>query len=448
MAAAAEMTGNGKTVVLPKIQRIVTRFPNLECGFFSALLTIRRIREGLDIATTSGEVEWQFVSTATLKKPNPNADAQFIQETLRKQGVIFFNAGDARSAGKYDQHGRPENQSLCELCSLDLLRQDYDFLVRRPWLCDIFRLIRQNDIDGSRISRHKHHLRELMVAATQEWRDKPKAALDFLTLAFCGVFEQAKNGVPVSQLFDPDVIKQGVAKHAPDQADEFTKQVDRFIVRLGEFWRQALRDVANAERYGKIAEFRHPDFPLRRPWKAIMLYSTSPKAAQAARYKGYHLIMVRNPNSPSRKSRDKHVQIFSGTMFQWSVKDPDHKHPPVVRWRLDMGQIARQLRILEANFQEPRQRLEKGDWTSSGMIYYETGLACPWYVPEFRTAVFNGTDSSKDIPPSKIRADKIFQEMVAKAPECGLLIQVPKKDKKWRHYEPRQGASRQPVHVA
>ncbi|MFA6322950.1 MAG: hypothetical protein WCX71_05810, partial [Candidatus Buchananbacteria bacterium] len=128
---------------IPKVRTIKVGFgsTSLEPAFFWALLEfLMQVRRHLGVKR--GEISWKFVSSAHLIKPDPEAERKTI-EFSRNRGVIFFNV-----LGGWDQHGSERNKSLCEICSLDLVRGEYDFIKYRPWLLSIFEAVRKNDIDG------------------------------------------------------------------------------------------------------------------------------------------------------------------------------------------------------------------------------------------------------------------------------------------------------------
>ena len=412
--------GNGNRV---KIQRIWTRFPNLECGLFAALLEIERVRQHLGIKL--GELKWKFMSTAQLDDPEASANQEENwEETARRKGIIYFNVGGGGKNG-WDQHGRPENRSLCEICSLDLVRGAYDFLDHRPWLRDIFLRVRQNDIDGTSITSAANNLRQLMSGLTITRLDEPEAVLEFLKLGFLGVFNRCKAGVDAETAFGLEAMLIGVAEDCPGQWEWFKTLAEEAIAANEKDETDAREAVAKAERMKKTATVRH--LGLFRPLRVIELRTDSTRADKVARWKCYDIIIVWRSNG--------HCQIFTSTPFQYGG---DGKASVVAKWRVDLGEAAKQLRILEANFANPRQRLAKADWTASGYCYYESGGACPWYLAEFLVFLANGTQSSRNVPPTQIRHDKLFSEVVAILPACRLIrkqVNPGGGEGEWEHVE-------------
>lgn len=396
-----------------KISKITTRYANssLEVAFFMALLTIDRIRKHLGI--TVGEIVVEFMSTAFLLKPDLKELAK-RRGRERAKGTVTFNVG----AGTWDQHGRPENASLCSLCSLDLVRGEYDFLSHRPWLRQIYNTIRRNDIDGQRVSKNPQNIRELMVGLSAAYPNDHHKVLDVLTLAFVGVFARAKAGISEKRVFDIKEILIGVAEAEPARLAEFNKQVQVAQLCSRRAWNEAKQAVTKAKRRGKTWEVDHPHLTklLGRKIQVIEIHTNSPKAGQAARRAGYDLVVVYRPN--------RHCQIFSSTMECKEV---------VGKYKFDLGVVARHLRILEAKMSGKNLPSKKGqDWESSGFVYYQDGTACPLYLAEFRSSLFFGSLSSPDVPASKIRHDKLTGSVVHHLRKCVLLHQV---NGDWTHLE-------------
>ncbi|MFA6322913.1 MAG: hypothetical protein WCX71_05625, partial [Candidatus Buchananbacteria bacterium] len=251
---------------------------------------------------------------------------------------------------------------------------------------------------------------------------------------FCGVFKRAQANVALDRVFSLEEIKLGVAEFAPERAPWFNDEARKAILALVWDWKQALDDVKGAEEAKKTFFWKSNEgLPglLGRTVRVLELRSDAFSAAKASRYRHYDLVVVHRSNG--------HCQVFCGTMFQ--LKSATDK-TVIGKWRVDLDQVARRLRLLESRFTVPRKFLEcEGNdvsWTQSGFCYYQNlekasaMPACPWYLPEFRTAVFNGSLSSPNVPPTKIRHDKIMVELLAGLPECSLLRQNDD-DGKWAH---------------
>lgn len=374
-----------------KVKEIVTRFPNLECGFFAALLDYcPQACRHLNI--TTGQLKWRFISTATkINKPDDDPE------------IIYFNVG----GGQFDQHGKPENQSLCQLCSLDLVRESYNFLDRRPWIRDIFELIRANDKEGERISRHHFNLRELMTALSYKYQDDPQLVLNWLTLAFCGVFECCKAGIPIKNIFNPEEMVKGVAKWAPLKLAEFEELLNEAVATLQQHWAWAKRAVKKAEDFGK---FNTVFVTTIGEIKIIEVLSNSFKTGAAGRQAGYQIVIQWN--------RDRHCQIHGGHLRE-------KLNGSIIKKWAHMGEVASEVRLLEAK-SRGRQIASDQDLTKSGFVTFSGNEAVvPWYLPEFVTSLYNGTMSSgADIPPTVIDRQKLFEAVYQSLPRCLAVVKI------------------------
>lgn len=367
-----------------KIKRIKTRFPNLEVGFFAGLLVyLERMRVNLGI--TTGELEWVFVSTASEAEPED-------EET------ICFNAG----GGKYDQHGHPDNSLLGRVCSIDLVRGDYDFVRQRPWLREIYQLISANDVMGLRISRHPFNLRELLWGLTVTRADDPKLVLDWLTLAFCGVFNNLKEGISVKKVFEPEQLSKGVAAYVSDssQWSWFSELLDEAIVAIKRQVSWAKAAIKAAEDYDRVREVYVPSIDAT--VKVIEVRCDSVKTAPMARQAGYQLVIQWN--------KDGHCQIHGGTIKSGEI-----------RKQVDLGVVAQQIRFFEAKFRHTSMASGQ-NWQGSGFVVFENESNNPWYLPEFRTSLYNGTVSSKDVEPTRIMPNKLLEMVVAALPKCDGIV--------------------------
>lgn len=378
-----------------KVKKIITRFPNLECGFLAALLaycpTVCR-----HLSITTGKLLWDFISTATkINDPDDNPE------------IIYFNVGQ----GEFDQHGKIENQSLCQLCSLDLIRESYDFLHGRPWIKEIFQLVRANDIRGERISRHPFNLREIMTALSYNYKGNPKLVLDWLTLAFCGIFECCKAGIPIKDIFNPEEIIKGVAKWAPLQLEWFEELLSESIVTIKKHRAWANKAIKAAESQSRT---RTINVTTVGQVKVIEVFCDSFKTGSAGRQAGYQVVIQWNT--------DGHCQIHGGQLQEKSGETT------IKKW-VHMGEVASALRLLEAKFRG-RQIAPGQDWTKSGMVMFaENQTAIPWYLPEFDTSLYNGTMSSPDIPKTIIGRKKLFDTVCQSLPKSRAVIQVNDNDR-------------------
>ncbi|MBI3291086.1 hypothetical protein HYZ76_02275 [Candidatus Falkowbacteria bacterium] len=418
--------------MMPPIRIISTTygFSSLEAPFLNALLQIERVRRHLGVQKN---VDWRFISTATLEKPEVNSeDSAMIRSQLRQEGIIAFNVGGAKHLGEWDQHGRAENQGLCEMCSLDLVRGNYDFLTHRPWLTSIYAAVRQNDIYGTKLCPEPRNIRLLMnglatcyPASTQE---NCRLILDTMSMAFWGVFQRSQAGFPADQAFRLDQLLEGVKAHYADEPERirlFIDLVAKAEQAMDQDWEEAVQAVSKAEAFKKGRTVDHPLIKqmVDRQVRLIEVQSDSLKAAPATRTSnrvdGNGKSFKRPPYDLSIVCRQNgHVQISSGTLFQYGKNDQG-KNGIIGKWRFDLSHIAMKLRILEAKFAD--KRLERGNFTASGFVFYANGQACPWYLPEFRTSLLNGSLSSPDVPPTKIDHNKILDLVARELPSSSLL---------------------------
>lgn len=402
--------------------KIVTRYGNssLEVPFLRALIETGNIGENLGFAS---KVAWEFRSTAQLRKPTV-ADRAELQRKF-EDGIVHFNVG----GGAFDQHGRTEPAGLCETCSLDLLRGEYDFLKRRPWLRDIYRAVRENDLHGTAVSSEPQTIRHLMAGLDLLMPGEHEWQLAKMSLAFRAAFARCKADVPVDKALGLKEIGQGVAAVEPDKSTNFSALFKKSEKLLDNDWRQARQDLTNAVKAGKVTTVWHPQLsPIIGGYKlrVIELRSDAVQATKATRWAGFDkqlgqqmwpyevCVVLRSAGV------DGHVQIQFNDKKEFTKDSKTGKPQVVARWRLDLAPVAKALRLAESNL--TGRRLEHGvDWSSRGFIYDVNGDAIPWFAAEFATAIFNGTSSSPDVPVTKIRHDKIMASVTEALPLCRLL---------------------------
>ena len=416
------------------IQTIVTTlgFSSLEAPFFNALLTMERVRRQLGI--TRGKINWRFVSTWIPQKPTENPIK--VQQALREKGIVHFNVGHAAFAGEWDQHGRPKNKSLCELCSLDLVRGKYDFLQRRPWLTTIYQAVRNNDVYGTTLCQERNNLRRLMMGLGIIFRDEPKKMLEAMTLAFHGVFERSKQNYPVDEALSLDSVKTGVKIYCQDdlvQWQEFCLLADQAEQTILADEIQARQDIDQAENQYNFSIIKHPIIAqlMGKKIRIILVHSYALTLAKLTRTWRKKKIQGEKKSIPPYDltivvQSTGNFQIFSSTLNQLGGKDAiTGKRGVVGKWRFNLGPIAKSLRLAEANLSYPCPDRESDDWDQSGMVYYENGWACPLYLTEFLAAILNGSLSAPDVPPTKIPHDKILMMVSEFLPTCPLLREDP-----------------------
>ena len=375
----------------------IMRFPNTECGFLGGLFDyFPYVRRRLGI--TTGKLTWEFLSTATRKDEIGDTGGKFVFNVMK---------------GKFDQHGNPKNQELCRVCSLDLVRESYDFLqYRSKWLEEIFELVRANDISGERISRHPFNLRELMTALSYNYKNDPQLVLDWLSLAFCGVFKCCEAGILIEDVFNPEEMVKGVTLYSPQQLEWFEELLHEAISTIKQHRYWANKAIKAAESRGRFATINIPSVG---KVKVVEVFCDSFKTGAAGRQAGYQIVIQWN--------QDGHCQIHGGHLKEKSEESVTKK------W-VHMGEVAKELRFLEAKFRG-RKIKDGQDWTANDFILFaENDTAIPWYLPEFLTSLYNGTMSSADISPTVIGRRKIFEAVCRSLPRCLAVIKVNNNDRK------------------
>jgi hypothetical protein len=357
---------------------------------------------------TVGQITWEFIPTSDEVPENTDPT------------VAYFNVGGADK--KWDQHGKPDNESLCKKCSLDFVRGQYDFLRYRKWLVDVYQLVRNNDVKGSRISRHPFNLRELMTAMSHRHRNVPKLVLDWLALAFCGVFENCKAGVNIKEVFDPKLISAGVEAYCqrtdqPEQIAWFDKLITGAIQTLKDHWKMAQEAVQRAEKAEACREVFVP--ALDQYVKVIEVWCDSFKTGAAGRQSGYHIVVQR--------TRDGHCQIHGGTV---SKIDGQRK------W-LHLGQVAKVLRQLEARACQKAIRAGQ-DLSKNGDVLFDDKTKIPWYLPEFLTSCYNGT-LSNNVKVTRLSKGVVFEALCNALPICDIVVE--NGDERWVEETEQEGVA-------
>jgi len=378
------------------IRTIVTRFPNLEVGMFAGLLFyFERIRR--DLRVTRGQLGWKFISTSLL-----NYQPQ--------EGEATFNVG----GGKWDQHGHQSNVEIGQVCSLNLVQQDHDFLANRKWLAELFELVCANDVWGKRISGHPFNLRELMTAMTVRHADNPLLVLHWLALAFCGIFENLKSGGKLREVFDPPMLLASVKELEPELLEQFQEVLGEPVVdNFAELCRQARNTIQTQGQIASEAIDRALDLGrTAKVWvesigaavRVIEVISDSVKTGPVARSRGYQVIIQHNGSG--------HCQIHGGGIRQGGQ-----------RQQVDFGRLVNALRLQEAEARGRRLNISF-DRTASGPMVYSDGTLGEWYFHECRTFIGNGTLSSKDgVEPTRLSRQRIFNIVVRALPNCEAVIQ-------------------------
>ncbi|MCX6720291.1 MAG: hypothetical protein NTW11_00540 [Candidatus Staskawiczbacteria bacterium] len=408
------------------IHTLVLRMdPNLETGLFYALVTrypgIARL-----LGITSGRIAVKFISTAEAGLRDSNLVNPVIGQEILKQlqiredeaaGVAHFNVGGQGFRG-WDNHGRPDGDKICSLM-VALEQANGDVLEHRQHLQDLVGAVMQNDVTGRRISRHPFNLRELVTSLGALYPTDPMSCLEWIALAFYGLFHQAKASVKFEDLFSPEIIETGakeflkgcVGRNIPPfknltetEAKQkwtwFCDLMAEAIENSKEAWTAAQAAIESAEKLNKRRRVQINS--LAQTVSVIELITDSYKAPAAARKAGYNLIIHHN--------RDGHVQIHSGI-----IPCADGR-----KRAIHMGEIAGELRSAESWHQRKAIR-QCQNLTGVGFTYFEDNSIIPWYFPHFATSVFNGTRSSRAVPRTSTPRSVIFEIVCKTAPRCSTI---------------------------
>lgn len=372
---------------LDTIRLIRTRkFPSIEVGLFAALTRLPEVRQALNISS-DGDLVWEFVPSNTVGEPT--------------RGVLYFNVGGIQ----LDQHGRPENADICNVCSLDLLTEHgINIPSLYPWMTEVFNRVRLNDINGAQLAtkggeRNRHKLgaplRDLALGVNLLHASTPMRALNYLALAFEGIFALVRAQEPVDTVWFADSIKRGVRMVAsPRTAQAFDRITDQAALRANDEYLQGIKDVDRAINAGTIRTVAVPEIGRV---EVVMATSASAKLGQAARTKKFGLAIQVQPADTHHAG----VQIYSGQVRRGNTKG-----------KLDLTNLAVALRRAEC------QKLgiePTGNLNAAG-----TAVDQRWYLPEFRSNVLNGSLSA-DIAPSALSAEEIFWICAKALPECGFI---------------------------
>jgi len=379
---------------------IVTRLPNVEVIFFWALLNhFPYLRELLDIVP-SGPLFWEFVS-AGMKVPD---------RFKNRDDVLFFNTG-----GKdFDQHGRPENDRFSNVCSLDLVRQELDFTSVCGSIKPLYEKVRANDLTGQSLSRpgqkdFRHIITGLMLAGV-----KTERILIVGGYLMRILFEAALNDRLPSDPFSVESLRKAIAVPSNISFIEYDKknfieslnrEIDRALHQLEYEWKLAKLDLKhNVELRATV---KHPR--IGRALKMVLVYSDSYSIGPHSRQKGIDILVVIRPKG----SVKGHVQIFARDIFQG--KDV---------LRLDLAPVAHSLRKKE--IENSGRKLLTGQNISTPRFAYwqdrEGNVSeVPWYLAEFRSAIFNGAISNMDVPRTNLSDREIFRIVKENLRKCHLL---------------------------
>ncbi len=370
---------------------IITRFPNFEVGFLAALLrAFPALRASLELPD---DFRWDFIPAGGLEWSQYRGRAPAELET---EGNILFNAG----GGKFDQHGIEENrQGGGKFCSLDLVLRACPNIVSEK-VQPLVARISANDVAGIAISKDQR-LRDAMMGLTVKYTSDPMTVLRFLELAFFGAIRRAEAGQVAEDPFSLEELTASVAFAAPESLADFRARFAEALAAIEAEWKTAEYDFAHGRGQNQGPFTKSIMHPSRRaPLRVCAFPSDSIRAQQYARYKKYDVVVIQSKNG--------HVQIATRHLFQ----------PGGRKGRIDCAPIAAALRRAEAERRQLTQ-LPDGDVMTVG--FWGDGRAIPWYLPEFRGAVFNGTRGNPTVPPTLLTLAEICTIVYGALPECPIF---------------------------
>lgn len=423
-----------------RISVVVTRFPNssLESATLAALLA-----EGKDIPTALGfaqRVKFEYRSTARLKiaLPQPTPEEFYrIRDEQRAEGRILFNVSDEFGTGHFDHHGDQANASLTSIDRLwvgnELIEQSYAYLV------DPLLAISQNDAYGNALPGGSENLRKLMNLVVALRPNDWEFQQQWLTLAIRGVFANHHQTGIIGSAFTIDGIIDGVSMFAPEKVDEMTTMLNEGDTALAKDRQIAKDDVRQALDKNQLIRLTHPTLSPRlvyrgkdpqwhygRNLRVIWVRSDSTNAAYACRDP-----RTANADIAVVFRSNGHVQVFQSYIVEHQLPPVGAKQPgqTVGKHRLKLGPVAKALRLAEANLTDPQRiLLDSQDWQNDEAVYDTNGDIVQWYQLANQAMVMNGTLSSPDMPPTRIRHDKVVDVICSNLAKCEVSTQDPETD--------------------
>jgi hypothetical protein len=241
--------------------------------------------------------------------------------------------------------------------------------------------------------------------------------LAWLAVAFCGIFTRAKAGANVEDIFYASEILAGAKEFFHSNSDTMPT-VAGFAYTWETFAKELVDAETAAEREFKIARIavqcagergwnRKINVPsLGREITMVLVQSDSVKVGPAGRAAGHQIVIQRTKNG--------NIQIHGGTLH---VKEGK---VIVQRLQLDLTPLVVAIRRAEQRFSNctPNSLSQLTDDQLAA-----TGMANNWYFAEYRTSVYNGTLSAQDVPPTLIRARKLFDIVAENLPRCSAIAQ-------------------------
>lgn len=377
----------------PRERIVVTRLkPSPEVGFFVAILYFfPEIRRSLSLKP---DFKIFGVPAGALRYSKDLGDSKVAD--LEKRGYIFFNVG----LGRFDEHGQAANRQGSLVCSLEVFRQYRDFLKGRGYLKPLFDLIAGNDRTGSRLSNVRSNIRRALDGLNYLYPTQTKFVLRLISLGFCGAIQLAKNGVVENDPFSRDAVYRGVEAFNPVVLPLFKKYFEMGQSAMDGLWKEAAVD------FGTRAAAEVENLSLRRKLRVVSFVSDSREAGRYSRKQGFDVAVIYN--------RDGHVQIVTSNLCVGGENATTEKK------RLDLRTMAADLRTEEAmSRREPVPPMEQ--LIEIGHLDDEGPNTSSWYLPQFLTAVLNGSEGNREVPKTNLPAKKVWEVVLRALPRCPLF---------------------------
>ncbi|OGY45891.1 MAG: hypothetical protein A3A24_00335 [Candidatus Buchananbacteria bacterium RIFCSPLOWO2_01_FULL_46_12] len=423
----ADDNGGNSSVIAAAVQAVakiikilVLRWdPNLETALFVALVT-RYPRIARNLGITTGKLEFRFLST--LNNDRPQTKTRFealcreLEITLEQiDQAAHFNQGGQGFPG-WDSHGLPDGAVKC---SLQVALDDHDFLEYRDYLRRVVEPIMANDSQAKALSKDPHNLREFATVLGELYPDNPRMVLEWLVIAFCGLFFQAKRGVKKDVIFNDRSILAGVEDYFADQVASGMNEVEadqklRWFKQLGweaidradAAWEEAEDAIKEAETKGRIAEVMVGSLGRTAKVIHVVTKAANCKVPPAARKAGYGVII---------HWTGEHYTIH-GNMLDC---------PDGIRRALDFGEIIAAIRRREVSFMQQRLS-DQVDLRASGYVFALDSTRIPGFLNPQRNIAASRTRSSPDSPQTNFKDRQRFFQIVCEATQrCAAIDKGP-----------------------
>ena len=434
-------------VVAERKEVVVVRYPNLETFVFLAIISLYKIvREKLNLVDDF-EIHWV---PAGEEAPGD----------VKGRPHLNFNVG----GGPFDQHGDPRNREINQVCSLDLVEEVVGFTAL-PWLQPVYERVRRNDLQGERVSNSPKNLREILklweITLGEERRgvhqqdDSVDELVDNLIISIFGMTptdEFVSSGLELTKILLRYLHHLWLQKRKPEEepfhwknikaalewAESETEEAEK-IQHLRERIKEAFDFKEEEQQWAReelqraqVIYIRHPQLP--RPLKvALVDEARSYELGPVSRSKEFNIDVIIIKRHSVERCHQGVAQIFSRDL-----------HFGGKQFRLDLAPVAGLLRYREAGHKGVPSQKEKQQWERPGRVIVPQARRIkalvvrgqrqelfspvvirgesPWFFPEFRAAIFNGTRGNpEDIVPTQLSGQEIFNLVAEALPFCPLM---------------------------